>query len=587
MEDVGWNVGFLVVCCQLLILFNVHYSPITLERASNNQHKSVRIERGNHLPLMNVYKMLYIVVLLVANLNSFSQDPVFVDGSDIAGIQGNSSNYSAAITDIDLDGWKDIYIGSKNEPNLMYRNNGDGTFTNIAGDIGVADDGNTHSSLWSDFDNDGDIDGFVVNYSGPNAFYINSSGHFVDMAPTLGLDTEGQTRCVITADINLDGFLDIYVVNLNEHNEFWLSDGQGGFVDYYWESGATDDLIGMGAVFFDSDNDGDQDLYLTHDANQPNYMFINDGTGHFTEHAEELGLDNAGQGMGVDVIDFNHDGWLDIYITNNFDGNTLYLNHGDGSFLEISQESGTDDDGMGWGVAWTDFNLDGRSDLYVCNNYVFSPYNNVLYENEGDSTFSITGFDSVLESPFVAAGMAVGDLDNNGTEDFVICNSFNADNPGVQLLLNYTTGNNWVGIDLDGTASNPEGIGSVVKVFADTLVQTDVVLGGSGYSQMNSTELIFGLGELEQVDSVQVQWTNGLVETFSTPLINQVNHLMEGSLSFETAEGDFNNDGIINIFDLLVLLTEVGCSGICSSDINNDGVVNVQDLLFFLLVFGQ
>jgi hypothetical protein len=530
----------------------------------------------------------FILICLVFAAGTLAQDPVFVDGSELAGIAGTTtSNYSVAIVDIDQDGWEDVYIGSKNEPNKMFRNSGDGSFTDIANELGLDCIGNTTTSLWADFDNDGDPDGFVANYGGANNYFINlGNGVFVDIAEELGIAGDGNTRCAVTADVNSDGFLDIYVVNLNMPNEFYLSDGQGGFVDHYLASGALDALVGMGAVFFDSDNDGDQDLYLLHDAYQANKFYINDGQGHFTNQASILGADHEGEGMGVDVIDFNHDGWFDIYITNNIDGNNLLVNNGDGSYTDLTEIAGVGDMGMGWGVSWTDFNLDGHSDLYMANNHVFSPYVNVLYQNNGDSTFTQVGQGSVLDSPYVGAGIATADLDQNGTEDILVANSLNINSPGVQLFWNQTIGNSWISIDLRGVNSNRDAIGSVVTVYSDSLVQKDVVLGGSGYSQMNSKRLHFGLGELTSVDSVEVRWPNGIVEVFTELVINQVNILQESTLTSDVLNGDLNGDGVVNMFDLLLFLQYFGCNGTdCGGDFVEDDMINVSDLLYFLQVF--
>ncbi len=517
-----------------------------------------------------------------------AQAPNFIDGTEASGITSTSSNYSAAIVDIDQDGLEDFYIGSKNQPNKLFRNNGDGTFTDIAPELGLDFAGNTYTSIWCDFDNDGDPDGFLGNFDEPNTFYRNlGNGLFVEEAQALGIAGNGKTRCVTSADVNQDGFLDIYVINLTQQNEFYLNDGNGGYIDFYFQSGATDALIGMGAVFFDSDNDGDQDLYLTHDAYQANKMYINDGSGHFVNNAVALGTNHAGEGMGVDVTDVDHDGWMDIYIANNYDGNTLLMNNGDGSYTDYSGGALIEDIGMGWGTAFTDFNLDGEKDIYVVNNYAFTTIINPLFQNNGDTTFTQVGQGTVLDSPNIGAGLAVADLDLNGTEDFVIANGFNANSAGTQVLWNQTLGNNWVNLKLQGTISNRDAVGSRVTLYTPNTVQTDEVLSASGYSQMNSLKLNFGLGEETQIDSVVVRWANGLVETFEDLALNQTHVLVEGSQTYAPLSGDFNENMIFDIMDLLILLENLGCSGeLCEGDLNGDGTVNNTDLLFLLTLFG-
>ena len=210
-----------------------------------------------------------------------------MDHSVQAGLAGDYLNHTASVADYDLDGDLDVYIGSRLAPNTLYRNEGNAEF--VAVPAGVEDEGFTMASLFFDYDNDGDPDLFSCNTGDANRFWRNDGGAFTDITDDLGLGSEGQCRSVHAADVNLDGWLDLYVVNMNEANEFWMSDGEGGFTDGYFASGATDNLIGMGALFLDIENDGDLDLYLTHDGNQANKLYINDGTGSFTNQAGGLG----------------------------------------------------------------------------------------------------------------------------------------------------------------------------------------------------------------------------------------------------------------------------------------------------------
>ena len=182
---------------------------------------------------------------------------------------GSYLNHSASVADYDLDGDLDVYVGSRLAPNTLYRNEGNATFVPVV--AGVEDEGFTMATLFFDYDNDGDPDLLSCNTGDANHFWRNDGGGtFTDVTDELGLGQESQCRGAHAADINMDGWLDLYIVNMNEPNAFWLSDGEGGFTDGYYASGATDDLIGMGALFLDIENDGDLDLYLTHDANQTN-----------------------------------------------------------------------------------------------------------------------------------------------------------------------------------------------------------------------------------------------------------------------------------------------------------------------------
>lgn len=512
-----------------------------------------------------------------------AQQPIFEDVSQVAGVQGILTNYALSVVDVDQDGLEDLYVGIKNQANRLYRNNGDGTFTNVAAAYGLADAGNTYTAIWADFDNDGDKDLYVGNYNQPNSYYINmGNGSFVEAAAQFGINNSGRCRCVITADVNRDGWLDIYVVNINEHNAFYLSDGSGGFIDWYYDSFAVDNLVGMGAVFFDSDNDGDVDLYLTHDAYQPNRLYINDGTGVFSNESFPLGAAHSGEGMGVDVTDYDHDGWLDIYITNNSDGNALLKNDGDGSFTNLEDSLDVADQGMGWGVAWFDYDLDGHKDLYMANNYAFSTFPNVLYRNLNGSAFEQVGLGSVLDSPYNGAAITVFDYDNDGDEDIAVANSLSVSYPGVQLFKNNTESGNHITFDLEGTVSNRDAIGTRLILYTDTLMQVDEHTGPSGYSQQNSERMKFGLGSREIIDSLYVRWPNGLEEVYYELEVNTTHYLVEGE-TLQPANTDVNMDFQFTVIDLLDFLSNFGCVGEeCSGDLDGDADVDAYDLLLML-----
>ncbi|MCH2197249.1 MAG: CRTAC1 family protein [Flavobacteriales bacterium] len=527
-------------------------------------------------------KTLIFALACVASSVIVGQEAVFSDVSEGANITGEGINYGLSVVDINEDGLDDFYVSIKNSPNKLYQNNADGTYTDVAPELGLDDAGNTYASIWADFDNDGDKDLYCGNYNGPNSFYRNmGSGLFVEGAEALGIADEGQCRCVITGDVNNDGWLDIYVVNINQANAFYLGHS-GGFTDHYLASGAFDNLVGMGAVFFDSDNDGDVDLYLTHDAYQPNRLYINNGAGVFSNQGFQLGAAHSGEGMGVDVTDFDHDGWLDIYITNNYDGNALLRNDGDGSFTNVEEELAVNDPGMGWGVAWFDYNLDGEKDLYMANNYNFSTFPNRLFRNVGDGTFAISGDDGVIDSPWSSAAIAITDADNDGDEDILVANSLFGDSPGVQLFSNNSETGNYIGLRFEGTVSNRDAFGSRVTLWSEGHMQVDEHLGASGYSQQNSDRMVFGLGERQTADSLVIRWPNGLVEEFFDLEINTEHYFVEGQ-TLEDADADLNNDLTGTVTDLLDFLSNYGCSGPdCDGDLDDDDDVDTYDLLLAL-----
>lgn len=451
----------------------------------------------------------------------------FSDASAQAGINNTGKNYGVAIGDYDNDGREDVYVSRHTLPNLLYRNNGDGAFTNVAAQAGVAHQGTTTCSVWGDIDNDGDLDLYLGNRDETNVLYRNNgNGTFTDISESAGVNTLFRTRAALFGDIDRDGFIDLYVANMTAPNYMFRNNGNNTFTDVTASSNTQDYGVAMGSVFFDYDNDGDLDLYLTHDANQPYILYRNDGTGHFTDVSAQSNANYAGQGMGVDVGDVNNDGYLDIYITNLY-ANTLLLNDGHGAFTNITGGAGVGDLGMGWGVLWLDCDNDGLQDIYVANDSYFSPFPNLLYHNRGDNTFQPIAQGTPLASMYGGYGAASADFNADGRADIFLANS---GNDGNQLFFNLTANDNkWVKIKLRGTESNRSAIGARVEVEAGGKLMVDEVIAGAGYASQNSLILHFGLGQAEVISRLTVRWPSGLVETYEQ---------LEANASYLVTEGE-------------------------------------------------
>lgn len=460
-----------------------------------------------------MYKQLCLSIFVVlASLGLVAQNQ-YVDLSNSVSINTTGPNISINVVDANGDDLEDIYVGRNGEANLLFLNNGDGTFTEGAAAAGIADESQTYASIWGDLDNDGDQDLYVGNRAQTNRLYRNNGdGTFTDITQAAGVGDEGAARTLLLSDINQDGWLDIYVANLAEENVMYRNNGDGTFSDVTLSSGALDDQLSLGAIFFDYDQDGDADLYLTHDNNQPNILYQNDGNGSFTDVSVSSNTNFAGFGMGVATGDINRDGWLDIYITNLYD-NVLLLNQGDGTFADITSTAGINDYGMGWGTTFLDFDSDGWLDIYTVNDSYFSPYDNVLYRNNGDNTFTIVSEDEAESSPYGAYGTATLDFNRDGQLDLLVSNFGNQG--GNQYFENVTTPvGKWLQIKLEGTESNRDGIGAQITLYAGDQRWRQEVYGGSGYASQNSLWQHFGLGLTDQLDSLHIRWPNGLEETY-------------------------------------------------------------------------
>ncbi len=458
---------------------------------------------------------LCLCIFLGTNLLLRAQDPVlFINASSSANVNELGLHHAAAVADFDGDGWEDIYVATKQGANRLFRNTGSMVFDEVAESAGVDDIGNSNAALWADFNNDGWPDLAVGNYLDSNRLFLNNgNGTFTDATDDYNFGNEGPCRSLHAADYDGDGWIDVYVVNMNSHNAMYRNLSGQTFQNVTFASGTVDTGIGMGCVFFDSDNDGDQDLYVTHDGNQVNKFFENNGDGTFSENAVDVGLDYQGNCMGVDVADINHDGWLDLYITDLYPSE-LFLNNGDGTFTAIAESAGVDDSGMTWGCVWFDYDLDSEWDLYIVNDYAFAPTSNRLYHGNGDLTFDLVSEgDPVLEHNYSDYGLAQGDFDRDGDLDLAIATTGSSVQPGFQILKNQNQSGHFIQFELEGTVSNRSAIGARVSIHFDGQVRMDEINCGQGYSGASSLLAHFGLGESSAVDSVNIQWPSGVLSS--------------------------------------------------------------------------
>lgn len=479
---------------------------------------------------LSTFSWIFFLFLLTPRQYVHAQTQAnFVEMAEAMGLNNAGRNSGIAVADFNNDDLDDIYVSQSNGTNLLYEAQPDGRFVEIGAQAGVAHTGTTTQSIWGDIDNDGDLDLFLGNRMEPNKLYLNQgNGTFVDISASAGVNKMGLTKAAMFGDIDNDGFIDLYVANLGTQNEMYRNNGNLTFTDITFLSGATDTQIAMGALFFDYDNDNDLDLYLTHDANQPNILYQNDGSGHFIDVSAATNTNHGGQGMGVDFGDVNNDGHLDLYITNLYE-NTLLLNNGNGSFSNISAFAGVTDLGMGWGTLWFDYDNDGWQDIYVANDSYFSPFANILYKNMGDLTFQIVSDSTVLSSMFGGYGVASLDNDMDGWLDLYLANNGGGGNDENQYFnnQNQTPDHHWVKVKTTGTISNKAGIGARVTLEVGDHILVDEVCAGSGYASQNSLTLHFGLGLATTIDRMTVRWSAGTEEVFENLAVDRLYQVIE------------------------------------------------------------
>ena len=434
-----------------------------------------------------------------------------------------------AAADYDNDGcWLDIFVvGDGGLPNALYRNNGDGTFTDEAAKAGVANTPRGRGCVWFDYNNDGWRDLYIT-CAGPNfLFHNNGDGTFTDVTQQAGVGDEKHGTGPVIADYDHNGWLDIYIANwgrspslLNPNpapktNVLYRNRGDGTFEETTDAAGVVDDGIAWGAIFFDYNGDTWADLFVAND-HGPDKLYRNRGDGTFADVSEQSGIVTEIDGrptgaMGLCVGDYDNDTDLDFFITN-YDADLLWRNNGDGTFTNVAEAVGVANEGVGWYASFIDFDNDGWRDLYVVNGDVDNSQKtnrNRLYHNQAGQFVDRADALNVSVDA-VGRGATAGDFDNDGDVDFYVVN-----NTSNTLLQNdVDSDNRHIKIRLRGTKSNRDGIGTRVSVVVGNRVQVQELICGTGFLGSDSLELEFGISSVHPIDSVTLAWPSGLVETY-------------------------------------------------------------------------
>lgn len=443
-----------------------------------------------------------------------------------AGVGDAGYGLGVAIGDYDGDGWQDIFVNNFG-PCVLYRNRGDGTFSDVSARAGVVGRGRVGAGAsFLDIDADGDLDLFV--------------SHYIDFS----FETHVAVR--------FNGH-PAYVGPLNYRtmpNTLYRNEGNGTFVDVSAESGiAAHAGSGMGIVCGDFDDDGDTDIYVGNDE-MGNFLLRNDGTGRFEECGLLAGLAYDFQGrpkgtMGADAGDVDNDGLVDIFETSyQREMSTLFRNLGGGLFEDVTQRANAGRGGYSvvkWGIAIVDFDNDGFRDIFYATGHLqdnvelydtTTSYEakNVVLRNLGGGKFENVSEEAGggLQVKLSSRGVACDDLDGDGLVDVVILNSRK---PPTILRNESAGGNRWLGVRLRGVKANRDGVGSRVKVVAGDLTLVDDVRSGRGYQSHFGTCLHFGLGKRERVDRIEVRWLGGGTDVVRDVAADRVVTIVEGSVA--------------------------------------------------------
>lgn len=519
-----------------------------------------------------------------------------------------------AAGDFNNDGWQDLFVisgGVGDRPDRLYINDGDGTFTESAEDWGLGTAHLGKGASVADFNNDGWLDLYVTSagpvgsaQAGHHKLYRNNgNGTFTNIAAAAGVNATAPTQDGFGStwgDYDLDGDLDLFVGGFasgNVGSRLFRNNGDSTFTDVTAAAGIFDGigftLALLSPRFADMDGDSYPELLAVADFGTSRY-FRNNGDGTFTDWTNAAGAAQEENGMGQTIGDFDNNGLIDWYVTsiylpsNNWSGNKYYINLGNHTYFEFSETLGVEDGGYGWGTVAVDFNHDGRLDIAETNGDsqpggTFFNEQSYLWVQDQFGAFTEMAVATGLAHFGKGRGMINFDYDNDGDQDVVIL----ANNERPYFFRNDISGpdTNWLRVFLDTSGAPglaPNGTGS--RVWATTGGQTRLryICSGDNYLSHSELSAHFGLGAATVVDELRVDWADGTSTTLNDVAVNQTLTIAAGGVP-----GDVNGDGLVNVGDLLQLLGAWGpcadpCPPTCAADLNGDCSVDVVDLLTVL-----
>jgi enediyne biosynthesis protein E4 len=458
-----------------------------------------------------------------------NRDGTFTDVTEKAGVLGGGYGMGAAVGDYNGDGFPDLYVTQYGR-SILYRNNGNGTFTDVTEQAGVAAPGWASSAVWFDYDNNGRLDLFVC--------------RFVDF------DKSKHHRCGAPNIPAIAGLAEFCYPKVYSPMASWLyhNNGDGTFTDVSQKMGIAENPgKSWGVVATDINNDGWMDLFVANDT-VANFLFANRGGKRFEEIGFTAGVaygngGTARSGMGVDSADYDQDGWMDLFVSNlDHELFAIYQNRRDETFDDKAASAGiarVTQNMSGWGLKFFDYDNDGNLDLLLANGHpddlIEKIKPNVTYRealallrNNGKGFANVSAQSGpAFSKPISARGLALGDFDNDGAVDVLVSAN---DGPPVLLRNNLAKQNHWLGLKLVGKKSNPDAIGARVSYQSGDLKCSRMKVGGGSYLSSHDPRMVLGIGKREKFDWLEVKWPmpGGKTERFTDLPIDRYIAIVEG-----------------------------------------------------------
>ena len=457
-----------------------------------------------------------------------NRDGTFTDVTEKAGVAGGGYGQGVAVGDYDGDGFADLFVSGYGR-SVLYHNNGDGTFTDVTAKSGISTPAWAASAVWFDYDNDGKLDLFVCRY--------------------VDFDKAKHHRCTAPKVAGLPDQAAYCNPRSYGPTASWLfrNNGDGTFTDVSQSSGIAERRgKALGVVATDINNDGRLDLFVANDT-VADFLFVNRGNGRFEDAAETAGVAYSAEGrprggMGVDSADYNQDGWMDLFVTNlDREMFSMYKNNRDETFDDDASRNGIGAATKlmsGWGLKFFDLDNDGNLDLLLVNG---EPDDQVaraeprvsyreplmLFKNTGTGFKNISAHSGpVFQRQMASRGLALGDFDNDGLVDVLISNN----NEPPLLLRNTGTGNHWLGIKLLGKKANVDAVGARITYQAGDLKRSRTKVGGGSYLSSHDPRMVLGIGKQTKIDWLEITWPqpSGVKQRFTNPPIDTYITIAEG-----------------------------------------------------------
>ncbi len=500
-------------------------------------------------------KALFLTIFVLGTISAQS-NPFAIRSSVMSIPNTQYGNHGVAVIDFDKDGFEDIFFANIAQTGgidtswcLLLKNNFGENFSNVTTAAGLRSYGSYKCGVWGDVNNDNYPDLFLAEsygQGGCHLFINNKNGTFNDVILSCGIDFTSTVSTAAFGDYDEDGKIDLFLAtDYPQFDLLYHNTSVGDSISFQDVSsaagvGGLPGTAAMQTTFFDYDRDGDLDIYNVHDGFQESNLFRNNGNGTFSDVSVQTGLNDfgAGNSMGVYWKDFDFDGWEEVYVTRIGKGG-LYKRQMNGTYRNVADSLGAEFNGMSWGIVWEDFDNDMDDDIFTVNTYGYNGVKSLYFENS-NGKYIEKAFQYGINFPYAFYGLAYGDFNNDGYLDLVA----SATDGNNTLLMNTKnkTGN-WIKLLLTGTTINKMAVGAKARVVAGGRSQVRTVTAGNSYASQMSTFLHFGLNAVPKIDTLEITWSKNSIQVFTGITVNNNYRLTEGG-SLVTSISSSNNEQI-------------------------------------------